>query len=207
MKLFGTVGDQRSTLEGVKIPTGALDVREAFPQPVTPRQRWILGLSTIMIDPKSGSCARLHPSAVVHPEKTAEDYRIDLSSMWEIIDFASLMSSLNWLLKSGHRGDLIDILGHPPLAWDYARVVVLPRRAFAAEIIDEATAWALMEAAVAPVYQAYDGWGSFVRDALAGRNAWAERSHNWMDKHVVRWWSPSLYHESPWQSVAWDTAR
>jgi hypothetical protein len=207
MVLRGRSPEQRVTAEGVKIPSGAVDVREVFPPPLSARQRWLLGLSTLMLDPASGSCARAHPSAFVHPKKTPRDYRIDLKVLWDITDFGSLMSQLTWLLRRGQRGELAEAVGHPPLAWDYSRVVVLPRRALAAGFIDEATAWDLMEAAAAPVYQTYDSWGGFVRDNLAGRNAWAGRRHRWMDQHVARWWSPSLHAESPWQCIPWDEGR
>ena len=84
---------------------------------------------------------------------------------------------------------------------------MLPRRAFAAGYIDESTAWELMEAAADAPYRVYDSWGSYVRDNLAGRNAWAGRRHDWMDQHVLRWWSPEMRDESPWQSVPWRAGR
>jgi hypothetical protein len=197
----------RVTAEGVAIPSGARDVREAYPEPLSTRQRWLLGLGALMLDPQHGSCARLHPAAVVHPERTAREYRSSLKKLWEIDGLSSLLRTLTWLLQVGHRGELAGVLGHPPLAWDIARVAVLPRRAFAAGYIDEPTAWALMEAAAEAPYRVYDSWGSYVRDNLAGRNAWAGGRHAWMDEHVLRWWSPSMSTESPWQSVPWSTGR
>jgi hypothetical protein len=200
-------GATRVTAEGVTIPSGARDVREVYPDPLTTRQRWLLGLGALMLDPKHGSCARLHPAAVVHPERTARQYRASLKSLWEIDDLSSLLRALTSLLRVGHRGELTGVLGHPPLAWDVARVAVLPRRAFAAGYIDESTAWELMEAAADAPYRVYDSWGSYVRDTLAGRNAWAGRRHDWMDQHVLRWWSPDMRDESPWQSVPWPAGR
>ncbi len=200
-------GARRATAEGIGIPAGASDVRDVYPQPLSQRQRWILGLSTMMIDPEHGSCARLHPSAFVHPQRTPAAYRSELKALWNIDDAAGLLASLGWLLRAGNRLELAGVLGHPPLAWDLCRIAVLPRRAFAAGIIDEATAWELMEAAVEPCYRGYDSWGSYVRDALDGRNACAGRRHDRMDRHVVRWWSPSMYAESPWQSVPWEAGR
>jgi Protein of unknown function (DUF1266) len=198
---------KRSTAEGIAIPHGALDVREVFPEPPSTRQRWILGLSAVMLDPEEGSCARLHPAAFVHPRKTPASYRTDLKAQWGIDGVGSLMSTLTRLLRSGHRGELAMELGHPPLAWDLARVAVLPRRAFAAGFIDEPTAWELMEAAVAPAYRCYGSWGAYVRDNVDGHNAWAGGSSDGLDRHVVRWWSPSLAAESPWQSVPWEAGR
>jgi uncharacterized protein DUF1266 len=200
-------GTRRATVEGIGIPAGASDVREVYPQPLSQRQRWILGLSTMMIDPVAGSCARLHPSSFVHPQQTPRAYRAELKALWNIDDTAGLLASLSWLLRAGNRLELAAVLGHPPLAWDLCRVAVLPRRAFAAGIIDEPTAWELMEAAVEPCYRGYHSWGGFVRDALDGRNACAGRRHDHMDQHVMRWWSPSMSAESPWQSVRWEAGR
>jgi Protein of unknown function (DUF1266) len=197
----------RATAEGIAVPAGAVDVREMYPQPLTQRQRWILGLGAMMVDPDEGSCARLHPSAFVHPGQTPGTYRSQLKALWNIDDTADLLASLSWLLRAGNRFELAAVLGHPPLAWDLCRIAVLPRRAFAAGIIDEPTAWELMEAAVEPCYRGYHSWGGYVRDALDGRNACAGRRHDRMDRHVVRWWSPSMSAESPWQSVAWEAGR
>lgn len=207
MGLFRGRGTERPiTADGVALPAGAVDVRAAYPTPLTPRRRWIVGLSTLLLDPDTGSCARLHPSAFVH-RRTPDEHRRDLEAHWDVTDVGSLLVSINWLLQSGQRGELARTVGHPPLAWDLARVVVLPRRAFAAGYVDESTAWELMEAAVEPAYRTYASWGAFVRDNLDGRNAWAGRRHSWMDRHAARWWSPSLYAESPWQSVPWTAAR
>ena len=97
----------RVTAEGVTIPSGARDVREVYPEPLTTRQRWLLGLGALMLDPRHGSCARLHPAAVVHPQRTAREYRASLKSLWEIDDLSSLLRALASLLRVGHRGELI----------------------------------------------------------------------------------------------------
>lgn len=208
MGIFGRGAmEPPSTAEGVPIPDGAVDVRARYPEAPSERQRWILGLSTLVIDPGTGGCARLHPSAFVHPRTTSNDYRLALKALWNIASETDLLQALSWLLRTGQRSRLAAQLGHPPLAWDLARVAVLPRRAFAAGFIDSATAWELMEAAVEPAVRAYDSWGSFVRDGLAGHNAWTGHRQDWMDRHVVRWWSPSMQAESPWQSVAWEAGR
>jgi len=98
-------GAARVTAEGVTIPSGARDVREVYPDPLTTRQRWLLGLGALMLDPKHGSCARLHPAAVVHPDRTAREYRASLkSTMKAVPELARFTAALERALRAESGG-------------------------------------------------------------------------------------------------------
>lgn len=192
--------------EGSTVP--GVPVDEYFPQPITLRQQWILGLGAILSRSNGENLTlRLHPDQAVRQQESPAFHRHSLERAWEITDRASLVRQVVALLERGHRATLAAGVGHPPLAWDYARVVNITRWGFAAGFVDEPTGWTLLEAVVAPVGNTYGSWGSFGRDYLLGRTAWRGKRDPDMEQTVLSLWAPSLRLLSPWQLVPWEAWR
>jgi hypothetical protein len=193
----------------VKMRTGR-PAHKRYPTPLTAHQMWTVSLDGILAERMMG-----HSHLTLYPLKRINSTfcRTSLESSWGVTSSESLYSTLEWLATEGHRTGMAPTLGHPPVAWDFGRYVMLVRSGLAAGYVDEPTAWQLLSRAVAPVAQTYGSWQEFANDFIAGRQLWMRTvGQEWTgtQEDSVQAMQSLLNPantESPWQRVPWETIR
>jgi hypothetical protein len=181
-------------------------VEEAFPDPLTEHQRWILGLGAVLSMQNGENFVRLHPHKMVHPSNPRA-HLYALKEMWGIEDRTTLVSQLFSLRTYGMRQELAPTMGRLPLAWDLGRYVNLVRWGFVCEFVDELAAWRLLEVVAKPVADEYDSWGSYARDYLDGRRTWNSKADATVEGLAMKLMTPSMADESPWQMIPWTAGK
>ncbi|WP_199493124.1 DUF1266 domain-containing protein [Marinitenerispora sediminis] len=179
--------------------------------PLTTHQLWMVSLAGILAERTPGrSHTLLYPTRRIDRRNP----KLRLSESWDITDRASLLSTLDFLATTGHRGSYAVRIGHPPLAWDAMRYADITRYGFAAGYIDERTAWQLLARMVGPVAQTYRSWQAYADDFLLGRQVWlgglvGGRYEDWAVSQqetvdAARKLLDPANTDSPWQRVPWE---
>lgn len=182
-----------------------------YPNPLTAHQRWMVALPAILTERYHGpSHTTLYPLKRID----ATVQRLRLEESWGVTDAQTLHSTLDWLATEGHRGGMVQVLGHSPVAWDFVRYADVVRSGFGAGYVDEGQAWHLLGRTIAPVSQAYESWADFAADYLAGRRIWmqgvdpdfgsAHQDHTEKTATRLLDWTNSA---SPWRQVPWQAIR
>lgn len=187
----------------------ALD--ERFPTPLTPEELWIVALSAITPNKMVGNSYRhLYAGETIRKPATAQ-YEMQVKR-WGNITKPEELQELIAMLSKPIAVNIQDQPHNIPLAWNAASLVDVVRLGFAAELIDEATAWQTLKAFTSQVRTSYDSWQAYAQDVIAGSQLWweahgmapqqAELLKNDSIKASQKLLDPANA-KSPWNTVAW----
>jgi hypothetical protein len=177
--------------------------------PLGAHRLWLVALSAVLEARAHGSSlGTLYPSPWLDRYGSAAALEPD----WGITSRDALLSKLEWLSATGTRASMAARLGHPSMAWDFARYSWVVRYGFAAEYIDEAEAWHLLEPVAGQVAGCYGSWREYADDYLAARLAWRgdtdePGAYGASQQRTIAAVSALLNPastRSPWNLVPWD---
>lgn len=177
-------------------------------RPLGTHRLWLVALSAIlMARERGGALFTLYPCAWLNRHSAVAVLR----SPWGVSSRDELLAALEWLETEGARESKAAKIGHPPASFDFARYSHVVRHGFAAEYIDEAEAWQLLERVPGQVAGTYRSWQEFAEDYLAARMTVADgtaspagfTSRQLTAAPVARLLDP-LNTGSPWNLVPWD---
>ncbi|WP_229853100.1 DUF1266 domain-containing protein [Streptomyces albospinus] len=182
--------------------------KRRYPTPLTMHQRWMVSMDAILAERMWG-----HSHLMLYPLKriNSTNCRVSLEQSWGVTSPETLHATLHRLANQGHRMQMAPVIGHPPVAWDFARYVTVVRLGFGAGYVDEPTAWALLGNAVAPAAQSYRSWSAFADDFIAGRALWMQNAGaEWTGSQedtvqAARRLLDPANPTSPWQQVPWES--
>ncbi len=199
---------------------------EPFAEGLDEVQRWVLATGVFP------SWIRDSRQALPAADPIAST-RIALETWWNIEDYASATTKIEWLFEGGHRASLRELLDAPELdpkapfeafvathraalevygivAWDLCRLNQVARSAVRARFVDEATAWTWMLRAARALRATYPSWEAMGEDYLLGAAFFAAEDGGEPEpSHAanVAWLKTSAW--SPWRTLDWsiDAAR
>lgn len=187
----------------------ALD--ERFSTPLTPDELWIVALSAITPNTIIGNNYRhLYAGETIRKPEAAK-YELQVKRWGNMNTPEDLQQLISMLSHPG----AVEIQGQQhslPLAWNAASLVDVVRLGFAAELIDEATAWQTLKAFTPQVRSAYDSWQAYAQDAIAGCQLWWEAhgmapgQADLLKKDSIKASQKLLdpaNTKSPWNAIAW----
>ncbi|GAA2071789.1 hypothetical protein GCM10009801_23810 [Streptomyces albiaxialis] len=174
-------------------------------------QLWMVSLAAPVNRGDESSRTTLYPFT----ERDDERARAWLEEQWGLTTAAEVTDRLQDLMESGYRARAGGAAHSQPLAWDVALHTDVVRKAYAAGLMDRATAWHLLRATVAPVTARYGSWSAFADDYLRGRLLWTAMLRGTEDEdfpapqavsdaHLRRLLAPTNP-TSPWNLAPWDT--
>jgi hypothetical protein len=148
----------------------SLPTEEAFPEELGSRHLWAVGLTAPLNFHEKDRChTRLYPLGRTNSRIAAYELGV---KRWPIDSQESLEETLGTIQNLPERVDFSDGAQYLPLAWKVANQVDIIRFSFAAEYIDEETAWRMIGRAAPEVARSYDSWSSFGSAFVTGNTTW-----------------------------------